>query len=530
MAITRDASFREVPGKAPDLMGQIDIAVLGYEETEFLFDGRATSYELEGERGEDGRWDVTPGAEADFRTRFWCGDRRIRSASAARSSWSGTTCRPASTALPTGASSTVTLPPQGHAWVGVSAQKVGIDGGGFVEGIHLKILAPDRYDSLVHPGDAWSFDIFSQVGELLRRTAAENPLGGLEPLHVVAAGESQSAACLVTYINAVDPHARVFDGYFVHGRPGLGVTINGVFTPAAARDLEMSEVTRAISDGGERIREDVRVPVLVFQSETDVILLGGGKAAQRDTDRVRLWELAGAAHADTYIVSAGRHDDGTLSGARLAELLRPTSNLMIGRTGSPINAGPQQHYVGQAALAGLVRWVAEGTAPPRATRLALDEEGTGFRLNAHGNALGGIRTPWIEVPTAVLSGLGQTGEMFALLFGRTEPFDDAALSALYPGGKPEYLERFEVALDAAIAEGFLLGEDRAEILEVASASFPLVVAGVVRRPNPFVTSPCGLLGCGKEGPLFPRGGCNATGGQQRRCRRRRTGAARHDAV
>ena len=51
----------------------------------------------------------------------------------------------------------------GHAWVGVSAQKVGIDGGGFVEGIHLKLLAPERYAELEHPGDAWSFDIFTQV-------------------------------------------------------------------------------------------------------------------------------------------------------------------------------------------------------------------------------------------------------------------------------------------------------------------------------------------------------------------------------
>ena len=219
------------------------------------------------------------------------------------------------------------------------------------------------------------------------------------------------------------------------------------------------------------------MPVLVFQSETDVILLGGGKALQHDTDRVRVWELAGAAHADTYIVSAGRHDDGTLSRARLAELLRPTSDLMIGKTGSPINAGPQQHYVGQAALAQLIRWVTDGTPPPRASRLAQNEEHTGFRLNAHGNALGGIRTPWVEVPTAVLSGLGQTGEVFALLFGRTEPFDDATLSALYPRGKSEYLERFEASLDAVIADGFLLEEDRAEILEVAAASYPLVVVG-----------------------------------------------------
>ena len=92
-------------------------------------------------------------------------------------------------------------------------------------------------------------------------------------------------------------------------------------------------------------------------------------------------------------------------------------------------------------------------------------------------ARGGIRTPWVDVPTAVMSGLGQSGETFAMLFGRTEPFDDATLSTLYPGGKAEYLDRFTASLDATIAAGFLLADDREEILEVAAASYPLVVAG-----------------------------------------------------
>jgi hypothetical protein len=162
----------------------------------------------------------------------------------------------------------------------------------------------------------------------------------------------------VTYINAIDHHARLFDGFFVHGRPGVGVSIDGVFIPSA-RGEGIESTRRAISAKGERIRHDARVPVLVLQSETDVILLGGGLADQPDSAHIRVWEMAGAAHADTYTISAGRHDDGTLSPEQLAELLRPTSNLMIGNTDSPINAGPQQHYVSEAALAHLVRW-AEG--------------------------------------------------------------------------------------------------------------------------------------------------------------------------
>jgi len=75
-----------------------------------------------------------------------------------------------------------------------------------------------------------------------------------------------------------------------------------------------------------------------------------------------------------------------------------------------------------------------------------------------------------------MTGLGQSGESFSILFGRTQPFDEVALGALYPGGQAEYLKRFEAALDATIAAGFILEDDRAEILGIAAASYPLRVA------------------------------------------------------
>jgi Alpha/beta hydrolase domain len=466
------ASFEEIPGKAPDLMGAFDLSALGYTETEYLVAGTATSYQLDGERGTDGRWAVTAGAEAEYRSRILV----RRPLDAAR--FSGTVVvewNNVSAGID-GSPDWILLhrhlAAQGHIWVGVTAQRAGVDGGGIVEGLHLKVLDPDRYGVLLHPGDAWSFDIFTQAGRLLRLPAGESPLGDLVPDRILALGESQSAACLVTYINAVEPLAQVFDGFFVHGRPGRGVSIDGVFQPT--RDLEA--VTEAISSGGESIRADVRVPVMVLQSETDVILLGGGRADQPDTDRIRVWEIAGAAHADSYIASAGRHDDGKIGAEQLAVLLRPTTNLLIGKTDSPINSGPQQHYVGQAALAQFVRWASDGTAPPPAPRLEQDPGRPGFLVDEAGIARGGIRTPWVDVPAAVLSGLGQSGETFALLFGRTEPFDEQALAERYPGGRPEYLERFEVALDATVSAGFLLDDDRSEILGVAAASYPVIVS------------------------------------------------------
>jgi Alpha/beta hydrolase domain len=475
VASTRQGVFSEMPGAAPDVMRDYDLATLGYEESEFSLEGTATSYELQGAREADGHWDVTPGAEAPFRTRFVVRkpSNPLRFSGTVVVEWHNVSA--GIDAAPDWGFFHRSLAAAGHAWVGVSAQKVGIDGGGFVESIHLKLLAPERYGELEHPGDAWSFDIFTQVGALLQLPSDDNPLVGLAPTQILAAGESQSAACLVTYINAIDPHAQLFDGFFVHGRPASGVSIDGVFIPASQRaGMEATRV--AISSKGERIRDDARVPVLVLQSETDVILLGGGLAGQPDSDRLRVWEMAGAAHADTYTVSGGRHDDGMLTAERMAELLRPTRDLMIGKTDTPINAGPQQHYVAQAALAHLARWAAGGDPPPSAPPLEVNADRTGYVLDEHGIAQGGIRTPWVDVPCAVMGGLGQTGETFAMLFGRTEPFDDAKLATLYPGGEDEYLERFGASLDAAIAAGFVLEQDRIEILAVAAHSYPLLLA------------------------------------------------------
>jgi hypothetical protein len=158
--------------------------------------------------------------------------------------------------------------------------------------------------------------------------------------------------------------------------------------------------------------------------------------------------------------------------ARLAELMRPTTDILMGRTESPINSGPQHHYVECAAIEHLDAWVAGRSAPPAAARLNLSDDGRDLVRDELGIATGGIRTPWTDVPVAILSGTGQRGAMFAFLFGTTGELTAADLARLYPGGQGDYLGRFEYALDAAIKAGFLLAADRTEILAVAAASWP----------------------------------------------------------
>ena len=92
--------------------------------------------------------------------------------------------------------------------------------------------------------------------------------------------------------------------------------------------------------------------------------------------------------------------------------------------------------------------------------------------DAEGNARGGIRSPWVDVPTAKHSGLGNSGGPLGFLAGSTEPFDAATLQRLYPGGRADYLRRFETALTRALKAGFILPADRADILALAEAMYP----------------------------------------------------------
>ena len=359
----------------------------------------------------------------------------------------------------------------GFAWVGVSAQRAGIEGGGLAAmGLSLKAIDAKRYGSLEHPGDAFSFDIFSQVGRAVRDGRL---LGGLAPRRVLAIGESQSAMFLVTYVNEVDADARVFDGFLLHGRGGGGALLEG----SLGADRTLEEVAELVSSGrgaslsprAERIRSDVRVPVLTLQSETDVFGLGSIAARQPDSERFRLWEIAGAAHADTYLLVASGADDGSLHPSALAKLLAPIDAFFGMKMSSPINAGPQQHYVLQAALAHLDRWAGGGAPAPEAPRLELGEGGGLLALDELGIARGGLRSPWVDAPTAVLSGFGQSGSIFAFLFGTTRPFDAAALARLYPGGRADFLARFQHAIDETLSRGFLLEADAAEIEGLAGA-------------------------------------------------------------
>jgi hypothetical protein len=73
----------------------------------------------------------------------------------------------------------------------------------------------------------------------------------------------------------------------------------------------------------------------------------------------------------------------------------------------------------------------------------------------------------VDAPVDVLSGLApEDSSVICLLFGTTTPIPDEQLAALYPTAD-DYVAAYEEATDAAIEAGFVLEDDRDQVLDGA---------------------------------------------------------------
>lgn len=457
---------RAVPGAPQMPLGAFDPAVARYSVEEFIISGTATSYQELSPPDTQGHWHVAPGKTAPYATRIIVirpdADKFNGTVMVEWLNVSGGIDFP-----PVWNMARRELVRSGTAYVLVSAQQVGVEGGKTVFGMEakgIKQLDPARYGSLSHPGDAYSYSIFSAVAELLRSKNAGGVLGQLVPKHVIGVGQSQSAAYLTTYVNAVDPIARAYDGFLIYSRFGGSAALDGsgMLKPGPVQYVKMYE--------------NLRVPTLIFETETDVLgPIGYWGARQPDQKHLRVWEVAGAAHGDSYLFSVAAVDSGTASAAALATAYAPTNTAHGMTLAKPFNNGPQAHYAIEAAIAHLEQWVANGVTPPHSPQFDLTATGNPKlpaipALDANGIIKGGIRTPWVDVPTEKLAGYGNSGSPAAFLFGVAEPFDAAKLAQLYPGGKVQYLKEFSTSLDSAITLGFILPTDKDEILSLAAVS------------------------------------------------------------
>jgi len=454
-----------------------DGSAFGYMEEEYFIGGTATSYTSATPLSEDGSWTVEAKDTAEFKTRIVV-RRPVDAADfggTAYVEWLNVTA--GLDTGPTWSLSWIDIIRQGAVWVGVSTQRVGVEGGGNPMGEFrvLKKADPDRYGSLNHPGDNYSYDIFSQAGATVWRQA-DTVLGGLQPEVVIAAGESQSGFRMASYLNAFAPMHDVYNGYLVHSRGSRAANLycaTNCADPGDPSDVKTPQVVR--------IREDLTRPVLNFVTETDVVgtALGYRRAEQPDSDVFRNWEVAGTAHGDAY--SLGINDSEKGDGQSDIELFEaqfgaPTSVYMgIIECSEPINAGPHT-YVLRAAIRALDSWIRTGIAPASTPKLQNNADITGYEVDVNGVALGGIRTPYVDVPMAVLSGIGQDGGGFCGLFGTTTSFTADQLDVLYPTAD-DFVAKWNEATDAAVASGAILEID-ADAIKAAGAEYGAMRAGM----------------------------------------------------
>jgi hypothetical protein len=159
-----------------------DLASVGYQQSEYLLNGTASTLQPKVPLTNDGKWTVTTDDPAAFTTRL------VVYRPKDPKKFNGTVVvewlnvSGGNDAGPDWVMGHTELIRDGFAWVGVSAQKVGVDA--------AKSSDPARYASLNHPGDSYSYDIYSQAGAAVRKQAGKI-LGGLAPKKVLAAGESQ---------------------------------------------------------------------------------------------------------------------------------------------------------------------------------------------------------------------------------------------------------------------------------------------------------------------------------------------------
>ncbi len=299
------------------------------------------------------------------------------------------------------------------------------------------------------------WDILSQVGALLKAARPGGPLAGFDVQRVYMIAYSGAMA---TYMAAIHPNARlangrpVYDGYIQHRHPRLGRIRRCAPAPAA--------------DDPRQTLRNLDVPLIRVVPETDVLTLSRFRREDSDApgDRYRLYEVAGGAHADGwfYPYQPSVADLKTIGSAfpylaswPFHNQCEPEMLLMM----TPINT-----YVLDAAFANLTRWIRDGLAPPRAARITIENGGTPQARvvrDEFGNAVGGARTPYLDVPIATYH-TTSVGDTFCPEIGHIEPFDWARLNSVH-GTPKNYAEKVAQSVDRLVRERWLTESDGRKI-------------------------------------------------------------------
>jgi hypothetical protein len=319
----------------------------------------------------------------------------------------------------------------------------------------------------VEEGLRW--DMISQVGALLKSTLASRPLADLTVEYLYLTTQD---AAHQTYIHAIQPRSTLADGRPIY---------DGHLTKSANRAARIRRCAAAPANGDPRnLTQNAGVPVINVLQENDVL----GRLAVRRSDsdepgdHYRLYEVPGTVHSGDapYRWSTATMDDHAAVGGEVVTrrfsaaiapftLAAPLEEPGRCQPSEMISEQPLLSYIFHSSFANLDRWVRQGTPPPRADRMEVANAGTPqARLvtDQFGNGVGGVRTPYVDVPTATYRISHGTNPGCRGNFGYSEPFDWVRLDAEY-GSYETYASKLNDALDRAVAERWLTETDAQKI-------------------------------------------------------------------
>ena len=322
---------------------------------------------------------------------------------------------------------------RGYAWIGVSAQHVGVHSAFFYPiNNALQAWSPIRYGDLdltaedTAPYDSLCYDVFSQAAQSIRSPEGIDPMGGLPVELILSVGASQSAGRLSIYHNSIHPLHNVIDAFY-------------------------------LLVGGSDLRTDLDVKVFQYLSETD--LRGGPSRRMLDSDNFRSWEVAGTGHSSW--VSAVYRDPIVLRD--FGEPPWPPDCDL------PPYSRVRGYYVINAQYDLLVQWVRDGIPPPTAPKIEFfSEDPPIIARDELGIAYGGIRLPEIEVPIALNSGVN-SGATFCVLYGTYQPFSDDTLNELYRN-HGAYVSAYNRSINENLKVGYILKGAASEMRAKAAHS------------------------------------------------------------
>ena len=296
------------------------------------------------------------------------------------------------------------------------------------------------------------FDAFSQIGAWLRSRARTNPLAEFGVQQVVMV--SHTGGDVATYAAGVSPLAKlesgkpVYDAFVMKSGSGVGA---------------MSNCGRALPpDDPRRLFTNLGVPVIVIKPQSDV---PSTRRPDSDgpQDMFRLYEIAGASHSDRWPyrflpVNTDLRKAIDLSNDTDRGVVTDLWPYAYGCDIAGINMSEFPiGYLINGALVNLDQWLRHGVAPPKAERIATKASGE-IVTDQYGNAVGGVRTPMVDVPIATYYGKTPGDFETCNTIGYRVAWDWSRMEAVH-GTYDNYARKVLASIDALVRDHWITPAD-----------------------------------------------------------------------